>query len=115
VVIDVNGDGLLSEGDYADGYRGAAGFYVVKDTVAPGPLLTTAINYSGGSWLGQRTWYPTNIGELGQLPLVVISHGNGHNYTWYDYLQQHLASYGYVVMSHENDTGSESRPPRPLR
>jgi hypothetical protein len=36
---------------------------------------------------------------------VVISHGNGHQYTWYDYLQQHLASHGYIVMSHQNNTG----------
>jgi hypothetical protein len=104
VVIDVDGDGRLSDGDYADGYRGDAGFYVVADTVALGPLATSVLMYSGGSWLGQRTWYPTDLANLGQLPLVVISHGNGHLYTWYDYLQQHLASYGYVAMSHENDT-----------
>jgi hypothetical protein len=42
---------------------------------------------------------------MGKLPLVIISHGNGHNYTWYDYLQSHLASYGYIVMSHQNNTG----------
>lgn len=104
VVIDVNGNGLLDDGEYIDGYAGDAGFYVVADLVALGPLATTAIQYSGGSWLGQRTWYPTGIANMGELPLVIISHGNGHNYTWYDYLQQHLASYGYIVMSHQNDT-----------
>lgn len=103
VVIDANLNGLLDDGDYIDGFQ-AAGFYVVSDLVALGPLTTTSIQYSGGSWLGQRTWYPTNIGSMGELPLVVISHGNGHDYTWYDYLQQHLASYGYVVMSHQNNT-----------
>jgi hypothetical protein len=36
--------------------------------------------------------------------LVVVSHGNGHNYQWYDHIGQHLASYGYVVMSHQNNT-----------
>jgi hypothetical protein len=105
VVIDANRNAVVDDGDYIDGYRHVAGFYVVADTVALGPLATTAIQYSGGAWLGQRTWYPTDIAALGQLPLVVISHGNGHNYTWYDYLQQHLASYGYIVMSHENNTG----------
>jgi len=35
----------------------------------------------------------------------VVSHGNGHNYQWYDHLGYHLASYGYVVMSHQNNTG----------
>lgn len=106
VVIDADRDGLLDGYDYADGYQGDAGFYMVADTVELGPLAATAIQYSGGTWLGQRTWYPTNIASLGELPLVVISHGNGHLYTWYDYLQEHLASYGYVVMSHENNTGA---------
>ncbi len=38
-------------------------------------------------------------------PLVVISHGNGHNYQQYDYLQRHLAEHGFVVMAHTNLTG----------
>ncbi len=105
LVCDFNKDGLLDDGDYIDGLSDEAGFYIVRDTVALGPLATATINYSGGSWLSQRTWYPADIASMGQLPLVVISHGNGHNYTWYDYLQEHLASYGYVVMSHQNNTG----------
>ena len=52
----------------------------------------------------EKTYYPTDIGTMGELPLVSISHGNGHNYQWYDYLGNHLASYGFVVMSHANDT-----------
>ncbi|MGD8451965.1 MAG: hypothetical protein PVJ57_09125 [Phycisphaerae bacterium] len=104
VVLDCDQDGVLSGGDYIDGRSSAAGFYVVHDLTQAGPLATTSITYSGGSWLGQRTWYPTAIASLGQLPLIVISHGNGHDYTWYDYLQSHLASYGYVVMSHQNNT-----------
>ncbi len=36
---------------------------------------------------------------------MVISHGNGHDYRWYDYLGEHLASWGYVVMAHQNNTG----------
>ena len=43
--------------------------------------------------------------EIKRLPLVVVSHGAGHQWTWYGYLQRHLASYGYVVMSHQNNTG----------
>jgi hypothetical protein len=35
----------------------------------------------------------------------VVSHGNGHNYTWYDHIGEHMASYGWVVMSHSNETG----------
>ena len=34
----------------------------------------------------------------------MISHGNGHNYTWYDYLGNHFASHGYIVLTHENNT-----------
>ncbi len=105
VVLDCDRDDLLTDGDYIDGLGDEAGLYVVKDTVSLGPLPTTSITYSGGSWLGQKTWYPTGIAEMGKLPLVVISHGNGHDYTWYDYLQGHLASYGYIVMSHTNNTG----------
>jgi hypothetical protein len=65
----------------------------------------TTINYSGSTWLTQRTYYPSDIAKMGEVPLVVISHGNGHLYTWYDYLGEHLASYGYVVMAHTNNTG----------
>ena len=41
---------------------------------------------------------------MGKLPLVIIGHGNGHDFHWYDHIGNHLASYGYVVMSHDNDT-----------
>ena len=104
VVIDVDQDGALSAGDVIDGLGTEAGFYVVADTTAPGPLGVSNILYSGGSFLGQDTFYPTNIAAMGQLPLIVVSHGNGHQYTWYDHIGEHLASYGYVVMSHQNNT-----------
>ncbi len=105
VVLDFDRDGYLTNGDYIDGLEDEAGLYLVHDTTQPGPLAVTEITYSGGSWLGQDTYYPTNISSMGQLPLIVISHGNGHNYTWYDHIGYHMASYGYVVMSHENNTG----------
>jgi hypothetical protein len=105
VVIDMNRNGLLDTPDYIDGLDSEAGFYMVHDTTQPGPYAVTEITYSGGSWLGQDTYYPSNIASLGLLPLVVISHGNGHNYQWYDHIGNHLASYGYIVMSHENNTG----------
>ena len=103
VVIDVNNNGVLDSGDVIDGADGA-GFYVVHDLTVAGPLPVTQINYTGGTFLGQRTFYPTDIANMGQLPLVVIGHGNGMQHTWYDYLQSHLASYGYIVMSHQNNT-----------
>jgi len=34
-----------------------------------------------------------------------VSHGNGHDYTWYDHIGYQLASYGFIVMSHTNQTG----------
>ena len=42
--------------------------------------------------------------SLGELPLLVVSHGNGHSFAWYRFLQDHLASYGYIVFSHDNNT-----------
>lgn len=105
LVYDFGSDGQLDPGDLIDGFGSDAGFFVVRDLNSPGPYPVTATQYSGGSFLGQRTYYPANIDSLDQVPLVIISHGNGHNYVWYDYLQSHLASYGYVVMSHQNNTG----------
>ncbi|MBC8451418.1 MAG: hypothetical protein H8D72_01785 [Planctomycetes bacterium] len=105
VVIDVNQDGLLSAGDVIDGYGDQAGIYIVRDTTQPGPYAVTEVISSGGAWLDQDLYYPSNIASLGQLPVVIISHGNGHNYQWYDHIGYHLASYGYVVMSHSNNTG----------
>ena len=104
VVVDVDRDGQLSPGDLIDGYGDEAGVYVVRDTTLPGPYAVTEVTYSGGTWLDQNTYYPTNIASLGKLPVVIISHGNGHNYQWYDHIGYHLASYGYIVMSHSNNT-----------
>jgi len=106
LVLDFDGDGLLGPGDLIDGFSSLdAGFTVFGDLSAPGPHSVETLQYSGGSWKGQRSYYPADIASLGPVPLVVISHGNGHDYTWYDYLGEHLASWGYVVMSHQNNTG----------
>jgi hypothetical protein len=104
LVIDFDGDGRLSPGDWIDGSGDEAGMYVLAPTEAPGPLAVTEVIYSGGSFLGQDLYYPTNIATLGALPVVIVSHGNGHDYTWYDHIGYHLASYGYIVMSHQNNT-----------
>jgi hypothetical protein len=104
VVIDFDRDGQLSSGDYADGADETPGFWVLYPTALPGPYAVTETLYSGGSFLGQDLYYPSNIASLGQLPVVVVSHGNGHNYTWYDHIGYHLASYGCIVMSHTNNT-----------
>jgi len=120
VVYDFGMDGTLDPGDLVDGFTflgnrddvtsagggsfDEAGFYVVRDLTEPGPLATRTETYNGGVFLTQRTVFPEDIADMGKLPLVQISHGNGHSFNWYDYLQQHLASYGYIVMSHSNDT-----------
>ncbi|MFN0059610.1 MAG: chlorophyllase/cutinase-like alpha/beta fold protein [Planctomycetota bacterium] len=106
VVCDFGLDGALDPGDLIDGLSyDEAGCFIVKDLNTAGPHAVSSVQYSGGSFLGQKTYYPSDIASLGELPIVVISHGNGHNYTWYDYLGNHLASHGYVVMSHQNNTG----------
>jgi hypothetical protein len=116
VVLDCNQNGLLDGNDYIDGRNNESGFYIVSDTTAPGPLAVTELTYNlsaavgatygiPGTHLAENVFFPTNIATMGQLPLVVISHGNGHNYQWYDHIGNHLASYGYIVMSHANDTG----------
>ncbi|MBK6938790.1 MAG: hypothetical protein IPH13_01095 [Planctomycetes bacterium] len=104
IVVDVDRNGVLGGLDLIDGYGDRAGAVVVRDFSLPGPLAVTEILYSGGTFLGQDTYYPTNIASMGKLPVVVVSHGNGHNYQWYDHIGNQLASWGYVVMSHQNNT-----------
>ena len=103
VVLDFDRDGLLGPGDLIQGL-GEPGAAVIGDLTAPGPHAVDTIDVSGGWFLGQRAWWPTDLAALGPRPLVVISHGNGHEYVWYDYLGEHLASWGFVVMSHQNNT-----------
>jgi hypothetical protein len=115
VVLDRDQNGSLSAGDFIDGLGGEAGFYVVHDTTAPGPEAVTEVIYSIDAGVAttfgipatrrsQDLYFPTNIAAMGKLPIVVIGHGNGHQFDWYDHIGNHLASYGYVVVSHDNDT-----------
>lgn len=105
IVYDFGRNGTLDPGDLIDGFSfSGGGCHVVGDLAAAGPHPVTTVNYSGGSFLGQRLYYPSDIALMGAVPLVVVSHGNGHQHTWYDYLGTHLASYGYVMMSHQNNT-----------
>jgi hypothetical protein len=109
LVVDVNRDGRLGAGDLIDGGGNEAGLWIARDPTATGPLLVTSLSSytASGATAGfttARLWYPTSIALLGQRPLVVISHGNGHQYSWYDYLGTHLASWGFIVISHQNNT-----------
>ncbi len=104
LVIDVDRNGELGPGDIIDGGGDEPALIIARDTVAPGHHDVVELVHNGGSMRRQNIYYPADIENLGLLPLVIISHGNGHNFTWYDFLGEHLGSYGYVVMSHQNDT-----------
>ncbi len=111
LVVDMNRDGSLNTGDFIDGYSDEAGLYVIHDTTIQGPLsVTQTATYSVGAVFGipsgntrEILYYPTGIADMQPLPLIIISHGSGHNYTWYNHIGHHMASYGYIVMSHQNE------------
>ncbi|MFZ2162720.1 MAG: hypothetical protein WAW02_10930 [Sideroxyarcus sp.] len=121
VVLDCNQDGQLNGDDYIDGRKNEAGFYMVHDTTAAGPKAVTKLTYNinpavatslgiPAGFESQNLFFPTDVAGVkaatgANLPLVIVSHGNGHQYIWYDHIGNHLASYGYVVMSHKNNTG----------
>lgn len=121
VVLDCNRDGLLNGDDYIDGRNNESGFYRVHDTTAPGPKAVTELTYNlnpavaasyniPGGYESENLFFPTDVAGVKaatgeNLPLVIVSHGNGHQYEHYDHIGRHLASYGYVVMSHKNNTG----------
>lgn len=107
VVLDFGRDGVLDPGDLIDGLSDTeAGAYVLGDLSEPGPHEVISFDADAEvAWRDQRIYYPADIADMGEVPLVVVSHGNGHDYTWYDYLGEHLASWGYVMMAHQNNTG----------
>jgi len=119
VVLDFNQNGLLDGNDYIDGRNNEAGFYRVHNTAAAGPEAVTVLNYNingtaattfgiPAGFEAERLFIPTNVAGVKaatgkNLPLIIVSHGVGHQYIWYDHIGNHLASYGYVVMSHPNN------------
>lgn len=104
LVLDFDQDGALSPGDLFVGPDDDA-VAVFGDLSATGPHAVETALFDGGVWQDKSMYWPADLASLGKRPLVVISHGNGHDYRWYDYLGNHLASWGYVVMAHENNTG----------
>jgi len=116
VILDCNRNGLLDGDDYVDGLGSEAGFYMAEDIAHHGPLTETMATYSlsasvashfgiSSAFRAEVVYYPASISDLNSLPVVVISHGHGFKYRDYDYLGRHLASWGYIVMVHANDTG----------
>lgn len=114
IVVDLDGNGVLSGGDYIDGYGlidpDANGFSVFTDMTSAGPLTPRFIDTSSSRG-ALRLNYPVELPDVGPLPIVVIVHGGGHDYRWYDYLQDHLSSWGWVSISVQNDfSGTGNRP-----
>lgn len=105
LVADLDGDGALSAGDILDAAPERGAFEVTPDLSAPGPYTPVRANRNDGGWLVQQVWYPAEIGTFtSPVPLVLLSHGNGHDYRWYDHFGAHLASWGLVFTSHRNNT-----------
>src|SRR5690606_5324919 len=105
-----NRNGALDGGDIIDGLSDEAGFYIVTDLSAPGPLTRVMLDASLSAG-PVRLNYPQEIATLGPRPLVTIVHGGGHDYRWYDYLQDHLSSWGYISISVRNDFSGTGRAP----
>jgi len=103
VVLDCDRDGSLGPSDVIDGGGERPGLYRTHDLTLPGPLEVSVFDAYGGEFLDQRTFHPTDVAAMGELPLVVVTHGWAYNHTYYDYIGEHLASYGYIVMFHEAD------------
>lgn len=107
VVVDTDGDGTLSPGDLVDGLA-RPGIVALANLSNAGPHATLQDGYNVSFWDTAVAYWPADLDALvaarGRRPIVVISHGNGHEFTWYDWLGEHLASWGYVVIAHRNDT-----------
>ncbi len=108
LIVDADLSGTLTPGDLIDGYDQGPGFALVPNLTLNGLHAVSTANYTvsgpNAGFTAQRAYYPSDIASLGQLPVVLISHGNGHLYTWYDWIGQHLASHGLIVVSHQNET-----------
>ena len=105
VVVDVNQNGMLDAGDVIDGL-GGSGIHLLGNWGTLGPHPVTSFEHSVSFWETMRVHCPSDWLGLEDVPLVVISHGWTHEYTYYDDLAHHMASYGYVVMSHRNEVGN---------
>jgi len=118
VVLDCDRNARLGNADYIDGKGNEAGFYEVADTAAPGPYAVTTSNILldpvvassfgiGGMFRAETIYYPANLASINRrLPLVVIAPGNSYAPGDYGHIGRHLASWGYIVMAHANDTES---------
>ncbi len=105
VVLDVDRDSLLGEGDVLDG-GDHPGLYCIRDTTEPGPYAVATFTNVASFFLTQLFYFPASIASLGEVPIVFVGHGWTHDYRWYGHIGDHLASYGYIVVSFRNDVGA---------
>lgn len=92
--LDCDRDGVVSDGDFIQ----SSPVRIYGNLAAPGTHAFTQLEISADhSWRQQLLYYPTDLVEA--APLVVLVHGGGHEYVWYRYLQEHLASHGYASLS----------------
>lgn len=104
VVLDCDRDGSFGDGDAIDG-GDFPGLWRFHDVAEPGPHAVASFDAYEGQFLDQRVFHPADIAELEAVPLVVFTHGWSYTHLFYDYIGQHLASYGYIVMLHEAEVG----------
>ncbi len=118
VVLDCDHDGMLGDGDYIDGRSAESGVYAVHDTASLGPAEVINVQYNLSSDAAaafgipdthrrEDLFYPRDIRSMGKRPLVMIGHGYDHLSDEYGHIGNHLASYGYIVVSHSNDVYSD--------
>lgn len=79
-------------------------FLILSSTIKA-DYLVNSLKLDKGTWHRQVIYYPQVDEPSSKLPIVIVSHGNGHHYEQYSYLQEHLASQGFITMSHSNRTG----------
>lgn len=85
--------GSVTVVDEWDGYSTPGGFATVNVTVPRKAHVFFPADSAGITNPAQIS------GTLADYPLVVVVHGNGHSYTTYDFLLQHLARNGFVAAS----------------
>lgn len=117
IVFDFGQDGRLDPGDLIDGLDPVdAGIAIARNVLRRGSHAVQAfefddqnlfhtVGFDGGSTRTMRSRgvvvYPDPLPE-GKLPLVTFSHGNtgiSTSYRGYRYLQDYLASYGFITAS----------------
>lgn len=104
VIIDVNQNGTLDSSDLIDNENEKAGLYVVNDYSLPGPFDVITHYNNGGPFLEQNMYYPSDIVNLDLLPIIFIAHGWTYTNQDYDFIGNHLASFGYIVVAIDNNT-----------